>query len=135
MRAVVDTNVFVSAMLSPAGIPARILTLILNRHIILLISSGIFEEYEEVLKRKEFSFNEETIHTLLRMMTLYAEKVTPISHSISLPDPDDLCFLECAITAKADFLITGNKRHFPAALCHPIKVVSPSEFVTAGRFL
>ncbi len=129
MRVVVDTNVFVSATLSPAGIPAQILDLILSRRVTLLMTPAILDEYTEVMKRKEFSFNVETVDTFLRKISLYAEKVNTASHSIVLPDPDDLPFLECALAGKADFLITGNKKHFPAVPCHPIKPVSSSEFL------
>lgn len=124
-----DTNVFVSAILSPAGPPAQILDMILNRRLTLLMSPDILAEYTEVLKRKEFSFDNETVNTFLLMIALYAEKVNVLSRSFSLPDPDDLPFLECAATSHADFLITGNKRHFPVASCHPVKPVSPSEFL------
>ena len=128
MRVVVDTNVFVSAILSPTGLPAQILDLILSRRITLLISSSILAEYVDVLKRKEFSFNEKTIHNLLKMIALYSEKISPAVHKISLPDPDDIPFLACALGGKADFLITGNKKHFPAAACDPVKPLSPLEF-------
>ena len=129
MRVVVDTNVFVSSILSPRNVPAQILDLILSRRMILLVSEAILEEYREVLRREEFSFNPETVQDLLRFIQTYAEKITLTPLKISLPDASDEVFLACAQQGKADFLITGNKRHFPPSLCRPVTVASPSEFL------
>ena len=129
MRVVVDTNVFVSAILSPKGLPAQILDLILSQKIILLVSSPIFEEYAEVLNRKEFSFSEQIIKEFLEAVGLYAARVSEGLLDHSLPDKDDEMFLACAIEGQANFLITGNKKHFPADQCRPITVVSPKEFL------
>ncbi len=128
MRVVVDTNIFVSALLSPAGLPAQILEWILSRRVTLLVSSAMWAEYEKVLKRSDFGFDKASLEEFFRMIQLYAEKINAIHLSLILPDPDDLCFLACALEGKADFLITGTKKHFPIALCKPIKIVSPSEF-------
>ena len=130
MRVVIDTNVFVSALLSPAGSPAQILELILSRRVTLLISRPILTEYTEVLKRSDFGFDETVLQEFFRMIQLYAEKIISILLDLPFPDLDDLCFLACALEGKADFLITGNKKHFPASSCKPVKVVSPSEFLS-----
>lgn len=50
---------------------------------------------------------------------------------IKLPYPDGQPFLEVAVTASADYLITGNRKHFPAELCRGIAVVDPREFLEA----
>lgn len=133
MRVVVDTNVLVSAILSPAGTPAQILDLILSRRVTLLISPDILTEYTEVLSRKEFSFNKEVIRSFLHVIAMEAEKVTPHPRSTALPDPDDEPFLVCALSGNADFLITGNKKHFPEASCRPVKPLSSSEFLEKIR--
>ena len=44
-------------------------------------------------------------------------------------DPDDNKFLECALEANADFLITGNKKHFPLKSFHRTRIVSPRDFI------
>lgn len=48
-----------------------------------------------------------------------------------LPDGDDEAFLETAIARGADFLVTGDLRHFPARLRQEIVVLSPREFLEA----
>ena len=47
----------------------------------------------------------------------------------SLPDPDDEPFLEVAIAAHAEFLVTGNRIHFPSDRCQNVTVLSPGEFL------
>ena len=129
MKVVVDTNIFVSGILSPSGFPAQILDLLLRRKITPLISPAILREYAEVLARKEFSFNPDTVQDYLYAIGLYAQKIWGISPHPALPDPDDEVFLACALEGKANFLITGNKKHFPDHLCKPIRIVSPREFI------
>ena len=46
-------------------------------------------------------------------------------------DPEDNRFLECAGEAKADFLITGNTKHFPSEKFQKTRIVSPAEFLIA----
>jgi len=129
MKVVVDTNVLVSSTMSPWGPPARILDLILSQRITLLISSGILQEYIEVMGRKEFSFDKTSVRNFLYALALASEKVAEGPLKLSLPDPDDEIFLSCALEGKADHLITGNKKHFPDHLCRPTSIVSPREFL------
>lgn len=129
MRVVVDTNVLVSGILRPAGPPGHILDLVLTRRVTLLVSSAVLSEYREVLSREEFGFPKRSVDDLLHFIEAYAEKVIAAGRTLSLPDPQDTAFLLCAIEGRADFLITGNKKHFPASVCKPIRVGSTSEFL------
>ncbi len=129
MKVVVDTNVLVSAVLSPHGTPARVLDFILRGQITLLLSPAILQEYAEVLGRKEFGFDKTAWQDFLRALARNGQKTAGPVSKTSLPDPDDEIFLSCAKAGKADFLITGNKKHFPDPLCRPIPVVSPREFL------
>ncbi|MDE3076107.1 MAG: PIN domain-containing protein, partial [Chloroflexota bacterium] len=51
----------------------------------------------------------------------------------NLPDPDDLPFLEVALTSQADVLVTGNSKHFPTDQCHGIEILSPAAGVAKLR--
>jgi putative PIN family toxin of toxin-antitoxin system len=67
IRVVLDTNVFVSALLSPQGAPARIfLTAIAGRDLQLCISGEIYAEYEEVIRRPRFLREPGEIEAALR---------------------------------------------------------------------
>jgi len=125
---VVDTNVLVSALIRSEGIPARILDVILSRQAKTVLDHRIYLEYEEVLLRPEFGFSRELVDDLLDFLWLSSERVRVATMSVELPDADDTKFLEVAMTASADFLITGNLRHFPARQRHGVHVVSPREW-------
>jgi len=128
IRVVLDTNIIVSAMLVPAGKQASILLLALRGDIALCASLPVLEEYEEVLRRPRFRLRPAEIATLLQNIRGLGTIVTP-SRTLSVStDEADNRFLECAEAADADYLVTGNTRHFP--LTH-----HRTQIVTGSRFL
>ena len=132
MRIVVDTNVLVSGLLSPFGPPGIVVARIAAGGVSLCYDARILAEYAEVLRRPAFPFAEEEIVALLREIPAGGELASPMPLPVRLPDPDDEPFLEVAVAALADYLVTGNVRHFPDSARHGVRVVSPREFVDAG---
>ena len=128
LKVVYDTNIIVSAALKPGSIPASLVALAIARHVRLFLSPAIFEEYREVLKRPKFGFNPRTVDAFLRDLTRAATTVRPTQRMTSVPDEPDNRFLECAQKARADYLVTGNKRHFPFPEFEGTRIVSPAEF-------
>lgn len=125
---VLDTNVLVSALLNPFGVPGRIWDLVLAREIRLAYDDRILVEYERDLKRAKFGFDGNRVDALLAVF-LFQESVTARPWPFRpLPDPDDALFLEVAHAAAAT-LITGNARHFPASLCGDVAVRKPHEWL------
>ena len=113
IRVVLDTNVVVSAALSSSGPPSRIIELA-NQHLFQLwLSPTTFAEYEDVLSRPRVGVAPKTAKSLLAWVKRTGKLVTPSKTVTSSPDPDDNRFLECAESAKAHYLVTGNIRHFP----------------------
>ena len=112
-RVVLDTNIIVSALLVPAGTQAAVLLLALQGHVALYVSSPILAEYEEVLRRPRLKLTPQHIQEALAGIRKVAHHVTPTQTlSISAHESDNR-FLECADAAQADYLVTGNTRHFP----------------------
>jgi putative PIN family toxin of toxin-antitoxin system len=128
LRAVYDTNVVVSAALYADSLPASLVSLAIAGGVRLFLSPPILEEYTEVLKRPKFQFDRRKVNRLLRDLTHAATMVTPESRISASPDESDNRFLECAHTSGADYLVTGNKRHFPFAAYEGTAIVSPAEF-------
>lgn len=124
MKIVLDTNVLISGLLSPNGIPAQILNLLLNKKITLLIDTRIYSEYAEVLRRPKFQFKPESINPVLDFFKMESETVIPEPITIDFPDPDDKIFWEVAKSGNALYIVSGNKKHFPD---DPM-VVTPKEF-------
>ena len=113
MRVVLDTNIVVSAMLSPAGTAADVLRLALHRHVLLCVSEAILEEYEGVLRRPKFRRPPQVVSAFMKSIRAVAEKAEPTKTLAVSTDEADNRFLECAEAAGADYLVTGNKQHFP----------------------
>jgi putative PIN family toxin of toxin-antitoxin system len=125
---VYDTNVIVSAALTPEGIPASVIALAMERYVRLFYSPAILEDYTDVLKRPKFRLTPRRVDAFLRDLTTAATIVHPTRRISIALDEDDNRFLECARHARADYLVTGNKRHFPFPGFEDTKIVSPAEF-------
>ena len=113
IRAVLDTNVIVSALLEPLGPPARVLLLVIGGAIQLCVSGSVYAEYEEVIRRPRLRIAETVITATLDTIREKGFWVRPAETIRACGDPDDDIFLECAAAAQADYLVTGNLRHFP----------------------
>ncbi|MFA5928899.1 MAG: putative toxin-antitoxin system toxin component, PIN family [Candidatus Margulisiibacteriota bacterium] len=129
MKIVINTNVLVSAILSPYGVSAKVLSLVLNKKIKLVLDARISAEYEDVLQRSKFGLEKKKVKIILDHIHDLAEKVMPSPVNTAMPDPDDKMFYEAALSGKTDHLITGNKKHFPKTLCKGVQVSSPQEFL------
>lgn len=113
IRVVLDTNVVVSAHLNDEGYERYVLDLALAGRIEIVISEEILAEYEDVLCRPKFAISPKQIAKSLRLIRARGRIVKPRQEVTAASDPDDNCFLECAEAGRADYLVTGNKRHFP----------------------
>ena len=101
IRAVIDTNVLVSGLLSPAGNEALIVLAIHQGLIRPCFSEAMMQEYAEVLARPKFSFEPDAIAAALAMFSDNGEFVVPRTVERDLPDPDDAKFVHCAETQDA----------------------------------
>lgn len=129
MNVVLDSNVLVSALLSPSGKCASILRLVLSGKLIVCLDVRIFLEYQQVLLRDKFRFTEEHVHELLEYIWSSGVVLSPDPLRTTLPDPFDQPFLEAAVEGKVDYLITGNRAHYSGAESFGVQVVSPADFL------
>ena len=132
MRIVVDTNVLVSGLLTPFGPPGVVVAQIFSGSVSLCYDGRVLAEYDDVLRRKTFSFPETNIAALLDAIQANGELVFPAPLPVRLSDPDDEPFLEVAAASLADYLVTGNVRHFPDSARQGVRIISPREFVDSG---
>lgn len=134
MRVVLDTNVLVSGLLTPHGAPARVLDLALEGGLRPLYDDRILHEYRDVLRRARFGFDPADVEALLGHLTAVGRHVTAPPLSLTLPDPDDLPFLEVAVAGGARALVTGNAPDYePREGSHGMTVLSPDAFLEAVR--
>lgn len=128
IRVVLDTNIIVSAYLNADGQPFRILKMAFAGAVKLCASPAILAEYKELLERKSFAMSTRRAELLFKKIRVVTTLVKASPHLRVATDPDDNIFLECAEAAKAQYLVTGNIRHFPKAWKYT-KVVTPTTFL------
>lgn len=130
MRLVVlDTNVVVSAGISPDGAPGILIDdWVLNGHLGIVTCPRILLEYRVVVWRQKFRrhrFPPEWLETMLHRSLQLPD---PPAWPHPLPDPTDAPFLALAKTAGA-WLITGNLKHFPHSARNGVPVLPPADYL------
>ncbi len=120
LRLVVDTNIIVSAALKPEGFQRTVLLLAITKPARLYVSTAIIAEYRDVLSRQELQIRKGLRQQLLELIGKRAHWVVPVRHLLVTSDPD---------AARADYLVTGNTRHFPR-YWKKTKVITSREFVS-----
>jgi len=129
LRLVIDTNVLVSAAIKPAGLQRTVLLLAVTKPARLYVSRAILEECREVLGRPELRIRKGARQQLLQLIKNHSFTMVPARRLDVAADPDDNIFLECADAAHADYLITGNLKHFPR-FWKETKIITPREFIS-----
>ena len=125
MKIALDTNVLVSGLLSPQGAPATVLRSVMAGGVSICFDERILSEYRHVLARSKFDIDMERVTVLLEFLEAIGEPVLAPPLNLSLPDPSDEAFVEVAVASAADFLVTGNLKHFPAERLRGVRAISP----------
>jgi putative PIN family toxin of toxin-antitoxin system len=128
LRLVIDTNILVSAALKPDGLQRTVFLVAITKPARLYVTEAILAEYREVLARPELRIRKGFRQRLLQLLENHAYLVTTTRALHLARDPDDNKFLECADAARADYLVTGNQRHFPR-FWKQTKVITSSDFI------
>src|ERR1700691_1991989 len=128
LRLVLDTNIVVSAALKPDGLQRTVFLLAITKPARLYISETILAEYQEVLARPKMNIGKGLQQQILQLIRNHSHPVKPLRALQVTSDPDDNKFLECSDAARADYLVTGNQRHFPK-FWKKTKVISSREFI------
>lgn len=131
-RAVVDTNILVSALLKPASLPDSVLQAIRHDMLTPVVCGDMVAEYETVLRRPRLGLPQHEVAELLVLLRAQAQwvHITPYLPSFKLPDPADWPFMASAIAVDCP-VITGNTRHFPARL--GVRALTAREWVESAK--
>jgi uncharacterized protein len=126
---VLDTNVVVSAGISPKGPSATIVTeLVLGGTVQTVTSPFVTAEYREVRRRAKFiryGFPPLWLEFLIGESLQLPE---PAPWHFACPDPKDAPFIALAHRAGA-WLVTGNLKHFPREIRNGVIAVSPADYL------
>lgn len=111
--AVFDTNVLVSSLMSTRhdSPTVALLDYVMDGQIVLLYNDEILEEYDDVLHREKFAFNDERINAVLEMVK-EGLNLEPTPSTEFFPDADDAVFYEVALSKEGSYLVTGNQNIF-----------------------
>jgi len=132
-KVVLDTNTLISGILWD-GNEAKIIEKAERNEIQLFISQKLLKELEEVLKREKFSKKLEgkkyTVNEAVTKIALIAVLIES-THKINVikEDPDDNRVLECAVSAKADVVISGDGHLLSLKNYAGIDIIPASEFI------
>lgn len=134
MRVVVDTNVLVSRYLSPLGKPAQVFAQWEGGAFELAVSEAILAEYERALNydkaRRRHGLTPEQVHEIVEGVRILAIVVEPRQAlAVVAADPDDNRFLECAVTARADYVVTGDRALLDVGAYAGVQMLSSSAFL------
>jgi len=132
MRAVIDTNVFVSFLLSPRGAGAWLIALWRDRRFEAVVSPALHEELVEVLERPDIAPRVEEQRKIalfhrLRHNALWA--AGNLDTKGALPDPDDDFLLGSALEREAQFIVTWDGKLLEQGSCQGVKIITPDQFI------
>ena len=128
LRIVLDTNVIVSAALKPAGLERAVVVECFRPPVQTFVSDDMLWEYSRILSKPKLQITTARAAKLLSIIRARAHSIRPREHLSVCTDPDDNIFLDCAEAAQADYLITGNKRHFPS-VWRSTRIINAREFM------
>ena len=128
LRLVIDTNVVVSAALKPDGLERVVFLVAITKPARWYVSRPILQEYSDVLTRPELKIRKGPRVQFLQLIRNRSHVVVPSVRLQVTHDPADNMFVECADAARADYLVTGNRKHFPG-FWKNTKIITPREFL------
>ena len=129
---VIDTNVFISAIIGQINFPRKIFDeIVLTNEVKICLSKEVLEEYEEVAGRKKFAkfkgFEEKALELIedIKRISIWFEPTEVID---VLTDKDDNMFIELAVEANANYIVSGNTNDFTFKEFRGISILTPKEF-------
>ena len=131
MRVVVDTNVLVSAIINPVGVPAQVLDQVFAGACEPLVSDAILAEYTRVLQHPRLRLPQHLVERMLQYFRRFSLPVPAAQPPYRCSDADDTKFLAAALAGDAAVLSTGNTRHFPKQV-PGLRILTPAEFMAGG---
>jgi putative PIN family toxin of toxin-antitoxin system len=139
LRAVIDTNIWVSALLNPHGFPAQVLEALRAGQFQPVLSERLIEELLDVLSRprlvKKYGLQPEDIAEFVALLEVKAILVEPRGDLQLCRDPRDDIVLETALLGKANYVVSrdGDLKRDPELMHemqkHGVRVVSVSQFL------
>ena len=133
IRAVIDTNVLISALIKPQGAVGPVLIHLRNGHYVPLYSDALLDELLAKLAlpriREKYHLSDADIETVCALLLLRGEAIDPQRRIQACRDPRDDMLLEVAVEGQADYLVTGDQ---DLLVLHPfeeVSIIKPTVFL------
>lgn len=131
MKVVVETNVMISGVFF-GGKPRQVLDLSQSKRFDLLCSPEILEEYEDVLYRlvkRSKQKDEGLVHSLMLNLSKGSTIIEPDDTDLYSRDPDDDKFVQCAVSGKALYIVSGDSDLLELGQAKDVEIITVSEFL------
>ena len=133
MRLVLDTNIFISAIIF-GGNPRKVRETVISKKNRLLTSNAILDELVVVLTSDKFQFSVENAERIRQALRNIAEVIRPDQRlDVVKRDPSDNRIIECAVSGGADCIVTGDKDLLVLKSYRGISILTPTEFLERDR--
>ncbi len=133
IRAVIDTNILVSAVIKPSGRVGAVMQRLRRREYMLLISRATLDEFTQVIfrphLRKKYGLTDRVLRATIRLIVLRSELVHPGRRIAISRDPHDDKFLEVADSGNADVIVSGDEDLLTLIEFEGIPIIPPSRFL------
>lgn len=136
IRTVIDTNIFISIILSKGDTPPKLIYKALKAGLFTsVLSEAIINEIDDVTNREHISklipYTDKEIEQFTSdFIRISALVPSNIYSAVGLTDPDDNIIIACALAGQADYIVTGDKKHLL-----PLKAYEGVQIVTARMFV
>ena len=129
MIIVIDTNVIISALLF-GGNPQRVLEMVLTQTVRMAVSRKMLDEVAGVLQGRKFRYPHEVALSIVQELESISDLVVPLRRVEAISaDPYDNMVLECAVTADADYIVTGDAHLLELKEFEATRIVTPAQFL------
>ena len=133
LRAVVDTNILIRALIKPRGTVGPILTQLAANTYTLVYSQPLLDELVEKLVlpriRDKYGLDNQAIETTLALLALRGESVHPTRAVKVCRDPDDNALIEAALAGNAEYIVTGDEDLLVLKKSETVRIVTPRVFL------
>jgi uncharacterized protein len=137
MRVVLDSNVFIAALLIPQGVAAELLRRWRKRQFTLLYSTELLLELRDVLARPVFvrRIKRHRVGAVIRRIRIHGQQILSNRNTISSRDPKDDFLIAIAENGEADFLVSRDIDGILVLDLTPCQAISPEDFLERLRII
>lgn len=135
LRAVVDTNILIRAVIMPGGTVGPVITRLRDKAYRLIYSSSLIDELLAKLAlpriREKYHLDDQAIDDILALIALRGELVAPTRRVKICRDPKDDMFIEVALAGSAEYIVTGDEDLLTLKKFETVRLVTPRIFLEA----